>query len=49
MIILNNEICAELTPTKICDDDEKGIIEFMVKFDKDSVYSVLSSGEAYKI
>lgn len=45
-ILLENTVPAEPTPTEICDYDNDGVLELMVKFDRAAAQAPLSVGEA---
>ena len=48
-VLLQNSIPAELSPTSIGDFDEDGILDLMVKFDRASLQSLVSIGDAVEI
>ena len=47
--LLNGEVQAESTPTKIGDHDKDGMKDLMVKFDRAAVQEILEVGDAEKI
>jgi len=48
-ILLNDIVTAETHPTEIDDYDKDGIIDLMIKFDRQDVQSILSSGRNVEI